>query len=67
MFFLAVCKYRSFKKKFIKSYLQEDDISDEDAIKKYNDYKLEFKKGQLTKFFEAHKAEEWSVQIEHNV
>ncbi|XP_071855335.1 serrate RNA effector molecule homolog isoform X2 [Apostichopus japonicus] len=38
---------------------QEDNIDDQEAVKKYNEYKLEFKKGQLSDFFLAHKDEEW--------
>lgn len=38
---------------------QDDSISDSDAIEKYNDYKLEFKRQQLNEFFVAHKDEEW--------
>jgi len=39
---------------------QDDTISDEDAIKKYADYKLEFKRQQLNEFFVSHKDEECS-------
>lgn len=38
---------------------QDDNISDEDAIKKYNDYKTEFKKTQINNFFLEHKEEDW--------
>lgn len=38
---------------------QDDAISDSEAIQKYNDYKLEFKRQQLNEFFVAHKDEEW--------
>ncbi|KAK3089966.1 hypothetical protein FSP39_008080 [Pinctada imbricata] len=38
---------------------QEDNISDQDAIKKYNEYKEEFKRQQINEFFLAHKEEEW--------
>ncbi|CAI5438810.1 unnamed protein product [Caenorhabditis angaria] len=41
---------------------QDDDISDEVAVKKYNDYKIEYKKHQLERFFKAHKDEEWFKQ-----
>ncbi|CAD6194737.1 unnamed protein product [Caenorhabditis auriculariae] len=41
---------------------QEDDISDEDAVKKYNEYKIDFKRQQLERFFRAHKEEEWFRQ-----
>ncbi|KAF4523476.1 hypothetical protein B566_EDAN004545 [Ephemera danica] len=44
-----------------KSFLQtqDDNISDEEAINKYNEYKLEFKRQQLNDFFVNHKDEEW--------
>uniref|UniRef100_A0A914V1P4 Serrate RNA effector molecule homolog n=1 Tax=Plectus sambesii TaxID=2011161 RepID=A0A914V1P4_9BILA len=38
---------------------QEDSITDELAIQKYQEYKLEFKRQELHKFFIAHKDEEW--------
>ena len=38
---------------------QEDSITDEEAIKRYNEYKMEFKRQQLNEFFIAHKDEEW--------
>lgn len=38
---------------------QEDTITDEQAIKRYNEYKLEFRRQQLNEFFVAHKDEEW--------
>lgn len=40
---------------------QDDSISDSEAILKYNEYKLEFKRQQLNEFFVAHKDEEWYV------
>lgn len=40
---------------------QEDSIDDQEAVKKYNAYKLEFHKAQLSEFFLAHKDEEWWV------
>jgi len=44
---------------------QDDQISDEDAIKKYAEYKLEFKRQQLNEFFVTHKDEEWFKQKYH--
>ncbi|KAK0403311.1 hypothetical protein QR680_016853 [Steinernema hermaphroditum] len=44
-------------KKFLAT--QDDSISDEDAIAKYSEYKLDFKRQELQKFFDAHKDEEW--------
>jgi len=42
---------------------QEDTITDEEAIKRYNEYKLEFRRQQLNEFFVAHKDEEWYISI----
>lgn len=42
---------------------QEDTITDEEAIKRYNEYKLEFRRQQLNEFFVAHKDEEWYILI----
>lgn len=47
-------------KKFLATV--DETISDEDAITKYNDYKTEFKKQQIQKFFDLHKDEEWYVE-----
>ncbi|KAL8574949.1 hypothetical protein ACOMHN_052114 [Nucella lapillus] len=38
---------------------QDDTIGEEDAIKRYNDYKQDFKRQQISEFFLAHKEEEW--------
>jgi len=38
---------------------QDDSISDEDAIKHYADYKLEFKKTQINNYFLEHKEQDW--------
>ena len=40
---------------------QDDNITDEEAMKKYNEYKVEFRQAQLNEFFLAHKEEEWYV------
>jgi alkylated DNA repair dioxygenase AlkB len=45
--------------------LQDDSISDEEGIKKYAEYKLEFKRQQLNEFFVTHKEEEWFKQKYH--
>lgn len=37
----------------------DDSISEEEALRKYSDYKLEFKRQQLNEFFINHKEEEW--------
>ncbi len=39
----------------------DDSISDEEAVKKYAEYKLEFRRQQLNEFFTSHKDEEWYV------
>ncbi|CAF1205368.1 unnamed protein product [Rotaria sp. Silwood1] len=38
---------------------QDDNIDQEEAVKRYNDYKIDFKKTQITEFFTTHKNEEW--------
>lgn len=38
---------------------QDDSITVDDSIQKYNEYKLEFRRQQLNEFFVAHKDEEW--------
>lgn len=40
---------------------QDDNISDSEAVDKYNEYKLEFHRQQLNEFFVAHKDDEWCV------
>ncbi|CAH0724868.1 unnamed protein product, partial [Brenthis ino] len=42
---------------------QDDSITVDDAIQKYNEYKLEFKRQQLNEFFVAHKEEECLQRI----
>ena len=44
-------------KAFLASH--DDSISDEEAVKKYAEYKLEFRRQQLNEFFTSHKDEEW--------
>lgn len=39
--------------------LQEDTIDDKEAIHKYNEYKTEFRRKQISEFFEIHKEEDW--------
>ncbi len=47
-----------------KNYLldQDDNIDQEEAVKRYNVYKTDFKKTQIAEFFAAHKDEEWFVE-----
>lgn len=40
---------------------QDDDIDDEMAVQRYKDYKIEYRRQQLSEFFVAHKDEEWYV------
>ena len=42
---------------------QDDNIDQEEAVKRYNDYKNDFKKTQIAEFFAAHKDEDWLVSI----
>ena len=51
---------KSFKQ-FIASL--DDDVDDDDAIAKYQEYKLEFRKTQISDYFMHHKDEEWLVRI----
>ena len=44
-------------KQFLSS--QDDNITDEEAIKKFGDYKVDFRKQQINEFFVQHKDEEW--------
>lgn len=45
----------------------DDSVSDDEALKKYNEYKMEFRKQQLNEFFVAHKDEEWFKEKYHPV
>jgi len=38
---------------------QDDSITDEEALHKYGEYKLEFQRQQLNEFFVSHKDDEW--------
>ena len=46
-----------------KSFLmaQEDSIDEDEAVRRYHEYKTEFKRTQLSDFFVMHKDEEWYV------
>ena len=46
---------------------QDDNISDEEAFKKYQEYKLEFRKTQMSDFFQQHKEEEWYVVTSYDL
>lgn len=45
----------------LKQFLNEQDdmIDEETLIKKYNDYKINFRRMQVQEFFNRHKDEEW--------
>ncbi|KAK7586146.1 hypothetical protein V9T40_004022 [Parthenolecanium corni] len=45
----------------------DDNVSDDEALKKYNEYKMEFRRQQLNEFFVAHKDEEWFKEKYHPV
>lgn len=44
---------------------QDDSITDEEALTKYGEYKLEFQRQQLNEFFVTHKDEEWFKEKYH--
>uniref|UniRef100_A0A1E1XKC0 Serrate RNA effector molecule homolog n=1 Tax=Amblyomma sculptum TaxID=1581419 RepID=A0A1E1XKC0_AMBSC len=44
-------------KQFLSS--QDDLIDDQEAVRKYNEYKMDFRRQQLNEFFVNHKEEEW--------
>lgn len=44
-------------KKFLAT--QDDSLTDEEAIEKYKEYKLEFKRQEYEKYFQQHRDEEW--------
>ncbi|EDV22430.1 uncharacterized protein TRIADDRAFT_64154, partial [Trichoplax adhaerens] len=52
-------------KQFLNSL--SDEIDEEDAIKKYNEYKLDYKRTHCKKFFMIHKGEDWFRQKYHPV
>jgi len=46
---------------------QDDSITDEEALSKYGEYKIEFQRQQLNEFFVTHKDEEWFKEKYHPV
>ena len=42
---------------------QEDDIDDVEAVRRFQEYKTEFKRTALSDFFVLHKEEEWYVML----
>ncbi|XP_033123348.1 serrate RNA effector molecule homolog isoform X2 [Anneissia japonica] len=44
-------------KQFLAS--QDDTIDDQEAVRKYNEYKVDFRRTQLSEYFLAHKDQEW--------
>lgn len=50
----------SIMKSFKEFLLSLDDSVDEtEAVKRYNEYKIDFRRQQMQEFFLAHKDEEW--------
>lgn len=45
--------------------IQDPYISDEDAMKRFENYKNDHTAKQLAKFFPAHKTEEWFIEKYH--
>lgn len=41
----------------------DDSVDETEAVKRYNDYKLDFRRQQMQDFFLAHKDEEWYVPL----
>ena len=37
----------------------DDSVDDDDAVQRYREYKMDFKRQQIHEFFVAHKDEEW--------
>lgn len=52
----------SFKDFMIK---QEDDIDEDEAVRRYREYKVEFKRTQINDFFVLHKNKEWFEEKYH--
>ena len=38
---------------------QTDDVGEEEAVERYNTYKLDYKRTAIDKFYDEHKEEEW--------
>ncbi|GAV02828.1 hypothetical protein RvY_13346 [Ramazzottius varieornatus] len=43
----------------------DDSVDDDDAVQRYREYKMDFKRQQIHEFFVAHKDEEWFRQKYH--
>ena len=62
---LADSKYlRSFKG-FLET--QDDQISEEESLAMYREYKMEYRRQRMMEFFEEHKEEEWMMELYHPV
>lgn len=46
---------------------QEDNIDENEAVRRYQEYKVEFKRTQINDFFVLHKGEEWFEEKYHPV
>ena len=56
LFRSSVASFMSFKG-FVMQ--QDDDIDENEAVRRYQEYKVEYKRTQINDFFVLHKAEEW--------
>ena len=56
LFRSGVASFMSFKG-FVMQ--QDDDIDENEAVRRYQEYKVEYKRTQINDFFVLHKAEEW--------
>lgn len=47
--------------KTFKEFLQtlDDSVDETESVKRYNEYKIDFRRQQMQEFFLAHKGEEW--------
>lgn len=48
-------------KQFLSS--QDDNIGVEEAVRRYSDYRADFKRHQISEFFVQHKDEEWYAAL----
>ena len=62
---LPTSKYLLSFKSFLET--QDDDITEEESLSLYREYKAEHKRQQNLQFFEDHKEEEWLMELYHPV
>jgi len=58
----SIPSFMSFKEFILQ---QEDDINETEAVRRYQEYKVEFKRTQINDFFVLHKSEEWFKEKYH--